>query len=90
MEQQTKKTNSIETGIYEHYRGGRYEVLGEALSSEDPAERFVIYKSLEPAHLSEDNTFLPAGTLWARPASMFKESFVDKDGQTVQRFRKVA
>lgn len=61
-------------GTYRHYKGGQYEVLFTAVNSES-GEELVIYQSL-------DN----AGTIWARPKSMFM-SAVLVDGMHVPRFR---
>ncbi len=68
--------DEIELGLYEHYKGGSYEVIGVANHSETP-EKMVVYK-----HLDDD------GGLWVRPLSMFKE-FVEKDGEKIPRFKKV-
>lgn len=85
-----EKQKSIEPGIYEHYGGGRYEVLGEALFSENPDQKLVIYKSLYAGQLSTDNSHLPIGTLWARPREMFMETFTDTEGKAVKRFKKIS
>ena len=69
---------NIETGIYEHYKGKRYEVVGQALHSET-VEPMVIYKALYQGEF-------PEGTLWVRPMAMFKEN-VKIDGKSVPRFR---
>lgn len=69
---------NIETGIYEHYKGKRYEVVGQALHSET-VEPMVIYKALYQGEF-------PEGTLWVRPMAMFKEN-VNIDGKSVPRFR---
>ena len=62
-------------GIYRHYKGNMYEVLGTARHSET-LEVFVVYKSLSS----------PEGeNLWIRPSQMFSEE-VCLDGQTVPRF----
>ncbi|MDQ5958163.1 MAG: hypothetical protein QG665_514 [Patescibacteria group bacterium] len=51
----------IETGIYKHYKGGEYQVLG-VVSHSETLEPMVLYK-----HLSGPPE------LWVRPASMFTE-----------------
>ena len=68
----------IKTGIYEHYKGKRYEVVGQALHSET-VEPMVIYKALYKGEF-------PEGALWVRPMAMFKEN-VTIDGKSVPRFR---
>lgn len=68
-------------GIYEHYKGNRYEVIGVAHHSETK-EEMVMYKMLY------DTPDFPAGSLWVRPKAMFFE-MVEVSGQTVPRFRYV-
>lgn len=68
-------TGSIELkpGIYEHYKGNRYEVLRTAVHTETN-EVLVIYKAL-----------YGAGEWWARPLAMFME-YVEIDGVSQPRF----
>ena len=63
----------IKKGIYRHYKGGRYEVIGIARHSET-LEEMVVYRAL-----------YGEGGLWVRPASMWNE-WVEKDGRKVLRF----
>ena len=63
----------IKKGIYRHYKGGRYEVIGVAKHSES-LEEMVVYRAL-----------YGEGGLWVRPASMWNE-WVEKDGEKVLRF----
>lgn len=72
----------IKPGIYEHFKGKRYEVLGTALHSETK-EKLVLYKAL---YKSED---FPEGQLWVRPESMFLET-VTHEGNQVQRFKLIS
>ena len=60
-------------GIYRHYKGQRYRVLGTARHSET-LEPLVVYQAL----------YGDFG-LWVRPAAMFCES-VELQGRTVARF----
>ena len=62
-----------ETGIYRHYKGQRYRVLGVAHHSETE-EALVIYQALYGER-----------GLWVRPMRMFNES-VELNGQSVPRF----
>ncbi|MDD4930942.1 MAG: DUF1653 domain-containing protein [Candidatus Colwellbacteria bacterium] len=62
----------IKPGIYCHFKGGEYKVIGMARHSET-LEDMVIY-----CH-SDDKD------LWVRPASMFEEE-VEKDGKIFKRF----
>ena len=71
----------IQKGIYEHYKGKRYEVVGQALHSET-LEVVVIYKALYQGDF-------PQGMLWVRPLTMFQQNVV-VNGQSVPRFRYVA
>ena len=61
-------------GIYEHYKGKHYEVLGVARHSET-SEELVVYRGL-----SGD------GGLWTRPLEMFTE-LVEVNGERVPRFQ---
>lgn len=55
-------------GIYKHYKGNNYEVIGTAKHSET-LEDMVVYKTLY------DN---PISKLWVRPKDMFEEQVEDK------------
>ena len=68
----------IKKGLYEHFKGKRYEVTGLAFHSETQ-EPMVVYKALYKGDF-------PEGTLWVRPLAMFRES-VTRNGQPVPRFR---
>ena len=63
----------IETGIYRHFKGGRYEVIAIAKHSET-LEEMVVYKAL-----------YGDGGVWVRPASMWEETVV-YGGKEVERF----
>ena len=65
----------IKSGIYEHFKGKKYRVIGIARHSES-LEELVLY---EPLYNSEHK-------LWARPKNMFLE-FVENDGKRTPRFR---
>jgi hypothetical protein len=71
---------NIPLGIYEHYKGNRYEVVGEAVHTETQ-EPMVLYKALYKGNF-------PEGTIWARPLAMFTE-IVTENGKSLPRFRKV-
>ena len=68
----------IETppGLYRHYKGGEYEVIGTVRHSET-LEPMTLYRALYGAR-----------GLWVRPAAMFGESVV-VDGATQPRFTKL-
>ncbi len=69
---------NLEPGIYKHYKGKLYEVIGIAKHSET-LEELVVYKA----------TYQPEGeNLWVRPKAMFEEKIVD-DGVEMKRFEKV-
>ena len=63
----------IKPGIYRHFKGNRYQVLGIARHSET-MEEMVVYRAL-----------YGEGGLWVRPASMWNE-LVERDGQIFRRF----
>lgn len=68
-------------GIYRHYKGQFYEVIGTVVHSET-FEELVLYRSIEgsPEYSKE--------TLWVRPKAMF-EGIVVIDGVSMPRFVKV-
>lgn len=66
-------TATVVPGIYRHYKGKDYEVLGVARHSESD-EPFVVYRPLYGER-----------QLWIRPLDMFTE-LVDHDGVIRARF----
>lgn len=60
-------------GIYRHYKGKDYLVLGTAHHSET-REQLAVYRCLYGDY-----------SLWVRPLAMFQE-MVEHDGQIVPRF----
>ncbi|MEA3227440.1 MAG: DUF1653 domain-containing protein [Campylobacterota bacterium] len=64
----------MQTGIYEHYKGNRYNVIDIARHSETD-ELLVLYR---PMYGDE--------SLWVRPFSMFFENVI-VDGYQVSRFK---
>lgn len=53
----------VRPGIYQHYKGKHYRVIGTAKHSET-LEDLVVYEALYPTEHK----------LWVRPASMFEEA----------------
>ena len=72
-----KGNTPISLGVYRHYKGGFYEVMGFAVHSET-LEDMVIYKAL----YGEMKT-------WVRPLAMWRE-LVDVEGEKVSRFSAIA
>jgi hypothetical protein len=68
---------TVEPGIYEHFKGNRYEVFGTARHSETE-EELVYYRKLY-----DDYSF------WVRPLAMFAGD-VERDGYSGPRFARVA
>ncbi|WP_448005175.1 DUF1653 domain-containing protein [Agromyces bauzanensis] len=66
----------LEPGVYEHYKGARYEVLLVARHSETE-EELVVYRQQYGDHGA-----------WVRPLAMFLETVEVEDGR-VPRFRRV-
>jgi len=64
---------SIEPGVYRHFKGQAYEVIGTARSTETEDE-YVVYRAL-----------YGAGDLWVRPRAMWDE-WVERDGYAGPRF----
>jgi hypothetical protein len=63
----------IKPGIYRHYKGNNYEVIGVAKHSEDESD-LVVYRPL-----------YGEGKLWVRPLEMFTEEVL-VEGQRQARF----
>ena len=63
----------IKPGIWKHFKGNRYRVLGVASHSET-LEPMVVYRAL-----------YGEGGLWVRPLSMWTEQ-VERDGYCGPRF----
>lgn len=66
----------IQPGLYRHYKGKEYHVLGVARHSETE-EEYVVYRPL-----------YGEGGLWIRPKAMFLES-VQVGGIEVPRFQRL-
>jgi hypothetical protein len=64
----------VRPGVYRHYKGREYRVLGVALHSETE-EELVVYQPL----------YEGAYPLWVRPLAMFAEE-VEVAGRRVPRF----
>lgn len=71
---------TIEIGVYKHYKGNKYRVLGVGCHTEKH-EYYVVYTPFE--HKDD----LPE--MWIRPHAMFTET-VNVDGSIVPRFEKLA
>lgn len=68
----------MELGLYKHYKGNVYEVIGVAQHSET-LEQLVVYKA----------TYQKDGeNLWVRPLQMFNET-VMIEGEEKKRFQKI-
>lgn len=65
--------SELKPGIYQHFKGNRYQLLYVARHSET-LEDMVVYRAL-----------YGEGGVWVRPASMWNEH-VDKDGYSGPRF----
>jgi hypothetical protein len=65
----------LKPGIYKHYKGNTYEVIGVARNSET-LEQFVVYKALYQKE---------GENLWIRPLTMFLEKVLVQ-GKEIPRF----
>ena len=72
------QVKDMELGLYKHYKGNIYEVIGVAKHSET-LENMVVYKA----------TYQKEGeNLWVRPLQMFLETVI-VDGIEQKRFAKI-
>jgi hypothetical protein len=67
-------------GLYQHFKGGLYFVVGTATLASDPAEVLVLYV----IRTRGDTSY----RIWARSLKEFNE-YKEHDGQNVPRFRKL-
>ena len=74
-----KMSDEVKLGIYEHFKGKRYEVVGTAHHSET-LEEMVVYRALYESKEFGKNA------LWVRPLTMFCET-VTREGKEFPRFR---
>jgi hypothetical protein len=65
---------TVKTGLYEHYKGNKYQVIDVATHSETE-EKLVVYRPMYGDM-----------ALWVRPLAMFVES-VEIDGKATPRFK---
>ena len=65
--------SKVQLGLYRHYKGNEYKVIGLARHSET-LEELVVYQALYGAQ-----------GLWVRPAAMFAET-VEIEGEIQPRF----
>lgn len=63
----------VKLGLYRHYKGNMYQVIGVARHTES-GEALVVYQALYGSY-----------TLWVRPLAMFVEKVHD-EGVVVDRF----
>lgn len=68
----------IEPGVYQHYKGKKYEVIGVGLETETLVP-YVIYKPLYESEIP----------YWIRPLAMFEEN-VEVNGIEIPRFSKIS
>ena len=69
------ESSVLKPGIYRHYKGKEYRVIGVAKHSET-LEEMAVYEALYENETSK---------LWVRPLSMFTET-VEVEGKEIPRF----
>ena len=67
----------VKPGIYRHYKGNLYRVMGVGRHSET-LEEFVVYIALYDGEFGKNS-------IWIRPLGMFLEN-VEVDGKKMPRF----
>ncbi len=75
----TIQVKPMKLGLYKHYKGNMYEVIGIAKHSET-LEEMVVYKATyqeEPYNI------------WVRPKAMFLEK-IEINGNLIERFSKIS
>jgi hypothetical protein len=74
----TTLAKMIELGLYKHYKGNIYEVIGVAKNSET-LQLMVVYKA----------SYQPKGeNLWVRPLTLFNAELI-VNGKAMERFAKI-
>lgn len=76
LEQERLRQEKVPPGVYRHFKGKEYEVLGISRDSETLKEK-VVYRALYGAR-----------GLWRRSPEMFLEE-VEVNGKRVPRFQKI-
>lgn len=77
----SEAAKNLKPGVYEHFKGGRYEVIGVTHHSET-LEEMVLYKHLDDS----PSIGLGQSGLWVRPLVMFTGT-VERDGKIMPRFK---
>lgn len=70
-------TKRVKKGLYKHYKGATYEVLGEAVNSENK-EELIVYQEFNENKIEN-------ARIWVRPKNMFLEE-VEIEGIKKPRF----
>ncbi len=76
---QTIQVKPMELGLYKHYKGNIYQVIGIAKHSET-LEEMVVYKAM---YQEEPNN------IWVRPKAMFLGK-IEINGNLIERFSKIS
>jgi len=69
-------SNLISPGLYIHYKGNEYQVIGTAKHSETEEDLVIYFPIKSPEQL------------WVRPLAMFLE-YIELNGEKIQRFKKI-
>ena len=64
---------NLKPGLYRHFKGGDYEVIGVGRDSEDPTNELVVYRKVD------------TGERWVRPLENFLAT-IERDGYSGPRF----
>ena len=70
--------NQVKKGVYRHFKGNLYEVIGTAKNSENLEEEWVVYRPLYKSEVVID--------LCIRPKEMFLEE-IEREGKKMKRFK---
>lgn len=80
--------SEIPTGVYRHFKGNFYYVVGTAKHSETEALHVIYYPIQQQTSDQSNSTKDSKSTLWIRPLAMFTEQ-IQHNGAAQPRFQQI-